>query len=203
MSLILASASPRRRDLLAQIGMIPDHIFPCDIDEAVHKAEQPAIYAERMAIEKAHAARALIQKAKHPDGVILAADTVVALGRRILPKAETDQDVAACLRLLSGRRHQVISALAVLAPGDAMPIRRVVSTKVQVKRLSNDDIAWYLSTGEGIGKAGGYGIQGSAAGFIRSISGSYTAVVGLPLFETRQVLMGLGLVTPRITTEPT
>ena len=195
MSLILASASPRRRDLLAQIGVIPDKILVCDIDETPGKSEQPTVYAKRMALEKAQAAQAQLSQDNSVTAAILAADTVVAIGRRILPKAETDQEVEACLRLLSGRSHRVISALTIIPPKRDKPVNRLVSTKVQMKRLSDEDIAWYIASGEGIGKAGGYGIQGCAAAFIREMSGSYTAVVGLPLFETRQILTGLGLLS--------
>lgn len=182
--LVLASASPRRLDLLRQMSITPDAVVPADIDESARKGELPLVYAQRIAAEKAAAIRPL-----HPDAVILSADTVVACGRRILPKAETEQQARECLALLSGRRHRVISAVSVI---DAAGIQRTrpVTSIVKFKRLSDADIAQYILSGEWQGKAGGYAIQGLAAGFIPFISGSYTAIVGLPLAETMQMLKG-------------
>ena len=182
--LILASASPRRRDLLAQIGVAPDDVRPADIDETPRKAELPRHYALRMAQEKAAAAA-------DPAALVLAGDTVVAAGRRILPKTENEAEARACLALLSGRRHRVLSAVALAAPG--APIRvRLSETAVRFKRLSDEEIAAYLASGEWQGKAGGYAIQGAAAGLIDWIQGSYSGVVGLPLYETRALLKAAG-----------
>ena len=186
--LILASASPRRLTLLAQIGVRPDAIHPTDIDETPHPDEAPRPHAERLAREKALAAA-------EPGSFILAADTVVALGRRILPKAETAAEVRACLGRLSGRRHHVYTAVALLAP-DGRLTARLVDTVVGFARLTAAQIAFYAETGEGEGKAGGYAIQGQAASFIRFLSGSYSGVVGLPLFETAQLLRGPGWLRP-------
>lgn len=184
MRLVLASASPRRRDLLAQIGIHPDAICPADIDETPLKAELPRPYAERMGREKALAV--------HLSGqYTLAGDTVVALGRRILPKAETDLEVEACLRLLSGRAHRVLTSLVVIGPDDKM-IERLSDTRVILKRLSDEEIVAYLKSGEGLGKAGGYGIQGRAGAFVKHLSGSYTGVMGLPVHEAANALTGLG-----------
>lgn len=183
---VLASASPRRLDLLGQIGLKPDHVSPADIDETPKKGELPAAYAERVAWEKAHAvARA------YPEAYILAADTVVASGRRILPKAESEADARQCLGHLSGRRHQVIGAIRLIAPGGETR-SRIASTKVTFKRLTREEIATYIASGEWHGKAGGYAIQGLAAIFIRFLSGSYSNVVGLDLYETHALLAGFG-----------
>lgn len=184
--LVLASASPRRRDLLAQIGITPALCVPTDIDESAAKGERPLTYAQRMAREKAEAAAP-----SHPGHIILTADTVVALGRRILPKAETDSEVAECLRRLSGRRHRVISAVAV-ADADGRIRERHALSIVTFDHLSPAAIAGYVRSGEGIGKAGGYAIQGCAAKFVRFISGSYTGIVGLPLRETAALLRSSG-----------
>ncbi|MEM9054855.1 MAG: nucleoside triphosphate pyrophosphatase [Pseudomonadota bacterium] len=184
MRLVLASASPRRRQLLAQVGIVPDEIAPADIDETPIKTELPRPYAERMGREKAMAV--------HKDGQFtLAGDTVVALGRRILPKAETDVEVEACLRLLSGRAHRVLTSLVVMAP-DGRKVERLNDTRVLLKRLSDEEIGAYLASGEGIGKAGGYAIQGLAGAYIKHISGSYTGVMGLPVYEAVNALTGLG-----------
>jgi septum formation protein len=185
--LILASSSPRRLDLLTQIGFPPDLVDPADIDETPQKDETPMRHAERLAIEKA-----LVVAARHPDDFVLAADTVVACGRRILPKAEDEATARRCLDLLSGRRHRVHGGLALIAPGGGRSVRRV-ETAVIFKRMSAEEIAWYLGTGEWHGKAGGYAIQGLAAAFIREIVGSYSNVVGLSLFETAQMLTGRGV----------
>lgn len=189
-TLILASASPRRLALLAQIGVVPDRTVPADIDEAVRAKELPRPHALRIAIEKAQA----VHKRLSGNGrnVILAADTVVACGRRILPKAEDDATVTKCLTLLSGRRHSVITAIA-LIDAAAKLRTRIIETKVAFRKLEPDEIARYASSREGLGKAGGYAIQGRAAVFVRSIGGSYTNVVGLPLTETYHLLKTCGI----------
>ncbi|MDR3498222.1 MAG: Maf family nucleotide pyrophosphatase [Parvibaculum sp.] len=184
--LILASASPRRLALLAQIGVVPDEVRAADLDETPAKGELPRAHALRLAREKAAAIAAT-----EPAALVLAADTVVACGRRILPKAETDADIRACLTLLSGRAHRVYTAVALMAPGGATH-ERVSETRVVFKRLSNAEIDAYIAGGEGLGKAGGYAIQGHAAAFIRLLTGSYSGVVGLPLFEVASLLGGLG-----------
>ena len=181
--LILASASPRRRDLLAQIGIVPDAICPTDIDETRHRDESPRALAERLAREKAAAC---------PEaGFVLAADTVVALGQRNLEKAADAEEAEAFLRLLSGRAHQCITGIAVKAP-DGRVNSRTVMARVKMKRLTDQEIAAYIASEEWRGKAGGYGIQGMAGAFITHISGSYTTIVGLPLYETKSLLEGLG-----------
>ena len=182
--LVLASASPRRLELLARLGVIPEEVIGADIDEAPAKAELPLVYARRMAAEKA---AAVIR----PGAVVLAADTVVAAGRRILPKADTTEQAAQCLRLLSGRRHRVHSAVTVV-DGDGQARHRVSTSVVAFKQLSDAELAAYLDSGEWRGKAGGYAIQGRAEGLIRQISGSYSGVVGLPLYETRALLRAAG-----------
>lgn len=187
-SLILASASPRRLQLLAQIGVTPDAIVPADIDETPYDGELPKNYVVRMAQEKAFAIAAV-----HPEALILAADTVVACGKRILPKAESEAQARSCLQLLSGRRHRVHTAFCLMQEGIKPAIRRV-ETMVQFKQLRCDDIAWYLSTGEWEGKAGGYAIQGAAQALIKQMQGSYSAVVGLPLSEVRQALQAKQLI---------
>jgi septum formation protein len=184
--LVLASASPRRLDLLRQVGIEPDRVDPSDIDETPRSKETPRLLALRLARAKAHAAAS-----RHPGAFIVAADTVVAVGRRVLPKAETEAEARACLELLSGRNHRVETAVAVQAPDGRVAVR-LVETKVQVKRLTEAEIGAYLACGEWRGKAGGYAIQGRAAGFIIALSGSYSAVVGLPLYETLCLLEGLG-----------
>jgi len=184
--LVLASASPRRLDLLAQIGVVPDAVDPAEIDEMPDKAEQPHLYAARMAAEKAQAVAA-----RHPGRLILSGDTVVAAGRRILPKTETETEARACLDILSGRRHRVLSAVTLIdAKGQA---RHKLSTSiVTFKRLHPEEVAAYLASGEWRGKAGGYAIQGQAAGLIRALQGSHSGVVGLPLYETRALLRAAG-----------
>lgn len=185
-SLVLASSSPRRLDLLAQIGVTPARIQSPDIDETPHKAELPRVYAARMAAEKA----AAISRA---DGeIVLAGDTTVAAGRRIFPQAQSEAEVAQFLSLLSGRRHRVYAAIAIIGL-DSTVRHRVALSQVRFKRLSQAEIADYAASGEGIGKAAGYAIQGRAAGLIDFISGSYTGVVGLPLYETRALLKAAGL----------
>jgi septum formation protein len=183
-SLILASASPRRLALLAQAGIVPVRVIAPEVDETPKKDESPRAYALRLAKAKAE-----VVAARETGGLVLAADTVVALGRRILPKAETDKEVERCLKLLSGRRHMVMTALALAAPGRKIRTR-IVTTRVAFKRLTADEVAAYLASGEGIGKAGGYAIQGRADAFVRSINGSYSNVVGLPLFEAVGMLGG-------------
>jgi septum formation protein len=183
--LILASASPRRLDLLARIGVVPDAVRPADIDETPAKAERPADYAARMADEKAAVVAAI-----EPDALILAADTVVAAGRRILPKTETEAEARAALGLLSGRRHRVFSAVTVICGGQTR--RRLSTTIVAFKRIHPEELDAYLASEEWRGKAGGYAIQGRAEALVRMISGSHSGVVGLPLFETRALLRGAG-----------
>jgi septum formation protein len=184
--LVLASASPRRRDLLAQIGIVPDAVDPADLDETPRPREMPRPHAARLAAEKAAAVAA-----RHADALVLAADTVVACGRRILPKAEEPGEARRCLRMLSGRAHRVYGGVCILAPGGAAR-HRLVQTVVRFKRLDEAEIEDYLAAGEWQGKAGGYAIQGRAAAFVRAINGSYSNVVGLPLFEVAQMLKGLG-----------
>ncbi|MBI1238754.1 MAG: septum formation protein Maf [Alphaproteobacteria bacterium] len=190
--LVLASASPRRRDLLAQIAVTPDRVLAPAIDETPKKAELPRAYAIRMAGGKRAAALGAWRAEGGDAGaLILAADTVVACGRRILPKAENEREVRDCLALLSGRRHQVMTAIA-LAAGGNMPAVRVVLARVTLKRLSDREIAAYAASGEGIGKAGGYAIQGRAGAFVKAINGSCSAIVGLPLLETAALLAAHG-----------
>lgn len=189
-ALILASASPRRRDLLAQMGIVPDQIEPADLDETPHKNELPRPYALRIAAEKAAAVRV-----RFPDGIILAADTVVACGRRILPKTENADEARHCLELLSGRAHQVMTAIAVSTP-ERSTHTKIVLTRVKLKRLTAAEIEGYIASGEWRGKAGGYGIQGRAGALVSGLSGSYTGVVGLPVFETRNLLEGAGYAVP-------
>jgi nucleoside triphosphate pyrophosphatase len=184
--LVLASASPRRLDLLRQIGIVPDEIDPADLDETPLKDELPAAHVVRLAAAKAERVQP-----RHPGAFILAADTVVACGRRILPKAEDAATARACLMLLSGRRHRVYGGMALVTPSGEMAIRRVVS-RVAFKRLSAPELEAYLASGEWQGKAGAYAIQGCAAALISWISGSYSNVVGLPLFEVAQLLAGRG-----------
>jgi septum formation protein len=184
--LVLASASPRRLDLLAQVGVAPDRVDPADIDETPLRDETPRRHALRLAVEKARAVAP-----RSPGAIVLAADTVVAVGRRILPKAETPEQAAYCLKLLSGRNHKVLTGVAAIAP-DGREASRLVETRVQFKHLSAQEQADYLAGGEWTGKAGGYGVQGVAGGFIIDLHGSYTSVVGLPLYETLNLLTGLG-----------
>jgi septum formation protein len=184
--LVLASASPRRLELLRQIGIEPDAVDPADIDEGVRKHELPLDYAQRLALAKAVAVRE-----RQPESYILAADTVVACGRRILPKAEDRETARRCLALLSGRRHRVLGAVVVIAP-DGRRAGRLVRTIVTFQRLPEHRIAAYLDGGEWKDKAGGYAIQGHAAAFVSSLNGSYSNVVGLPLHESANLLGGLG-----------
>ena len=184
--LILSSASPRRLELLRQIGIRPDLVVPAEIDETPLRGELPAAYAKRVA-----AAKAAAVAARHPGAFVLAADTVVACGRRILPKAEDEATARSCLTLLSGRRHRVLGAVELAAP-DGRRSRRLVTTAVRFSRLTDEEIAGYLASGEWQGKAGGYAIQGRAAAFVPAVTGSYSNVVGLPLAETAAMLRGLG-----------
>ena len=185
-ALVLASASPRRRDLLAQIGLIPDAVRAAEIDETPLKNELPRDLAQRLA-----KAKALAVAAAAGGDFVLAADTVVARGRRILPKTETEAEARACLTLLSGAAHRVYTAVVAVAPG-GRSAARLVETRVRFKRLSPQDIAGYLASGEWRGKAGGYAVQGLAGRFVIALHGSYSAVVGLPLYETASLLEGLG-----------
>ena len=190
--LILASASPRRLALLNQIGIEPEHLVPAHIDETPEKNELPRKLAQRLADQKALAAQHKAKAAGIADNaLVLAGDTVVAVGRRILPKAETMEEANDCLRLLSGRNHRVFTALSMLTPSGAMR-RRLVETRLRFKRLSNKEIESYLASAEWRDKAGGYAIQGIAGAFVIKLVGSYSAVVGLPLNETVSLLAGEG-----------
>ena len=180
--LILASASPRRLDLLRQVGLEPAKIDPADIDETARPRELPRGYALRMAEAKLAAVAS-----RHPGAIVLAADSVVVCGRRILPKAEVETEARACLKLLSGRRHRVMGGVAAVGPAGRVRTR-LVETVVRFKRLEQAEIDAYVESGEWRGKAGGYAIQGRAAAFVDFISGSYSNVVGLPLFETVALL---------------
>jgi septum formation protein len=190
--LILASASPRRLALLNQIGIEPEHLVPAHVDETPEKNELPRKLAQRLADQKAvtaqHKARTM---GTADNAIVLSADTVVAVGRRILPKAETMEEASQCLRLLSGRSHRVYTAVTLLTPSGSMR-RRLVESRLRFKRLSNRELESYLASAEWRDKAGGYAIQGIAGAFVMKLSGSYTAVVGLPLFETVGLLAGEG-----------
>lgn len=187
-SLVLASASPRRLALLAQIGITPDQVRPADLDETPRPRELPRDFAVRLA-------RAKAQAAATPGSFVLAADTVISVGRRILPKAADANEVRACLALLSGRRHHAITAVTLVSPDDSAS-ERVVDTAVAFARLHPSQVESYADAGEGVGKAGGYAIQGRAAAFVRELIGSYSGVVGLPLFEVAQLLRGRGYPVP-------
>ncbi len=190
--LILASGSPRRLDLLKQIGIEPDRLMPMDVDETPKRAEHPRSLARRLSGEKAAASLAAIKGDPAWQGsFILAADTVVAVGRRILGKAEFSDDARASLHLLSGRSHWVYTGVCVVTPSGQYR-QKVVETKVRFKRLSRKEIDTYVASSQWQGKAGAYGIQGIAGVFVQKMSGSYTNVVGLPLFETAQMLAGEG-----------
>jgi len=184
--LLLASSSPRRVDLLNQIGVVPDRIVPANIDETPLGAELPRQLVARLSTSKA-----ISVSEKNLGSFVLGADTIVACGRRTLPKAETLEQARIFLELLSGRRHRVISGLAIVSP-EGKVYKRTVETHVTFKRLSLEDLDLYLASGEWRDKAGAYAIQGLAAKFIRAINGSYSNVVGLPLFETSQLLEGIG-----------
>ncbi len=191
MRLVLASASPRRLQLLAQIGVTPDEVIAADLDESMLKDETPRQLAVRLSVAKAQAVAS-----QRPDSFVLAADTVVCVGRRLLDKALTDDDVKSCLHLLSGRGHRVITGVCVIAPrngeGGGRLSSRAVETRLRTKVLSQAEIEAYVASGEGIGKAGGYGIQGRAGAFIIDLIGSFTGVVGLPVYETQSLLTGAG-----------
>lgn len=184
--LILASASPRRLSLLAQIGVTPDDVIAADADETALPGELAHIYVERVALAKAS-----VVSAKAPGALVLAADTAVACGRRILPKAEDEADARRCLELMSGRAHRVYTGLVLSGPGNERR-RRVVETRVKVALLETRDIDAYIASGEWRGKAGGYAIQGLFAKHVISIIGSYSNIVGLPLHETANLLKGAG-----------
>jgi septum formation protein len=186
MRLVLASASPRRLELLARIGVAPDAVIPADVDESVPRGELPRVHALRLAREKAHGVAR-----QEPDALVLAADTVVAVGRRILPKVEDDETLRECMRLLSGRRHRVLTGVALAIPGGGIR-ERLVATMIAMKRLSDEEIAYYAAHGEWRGKAGGYALQGYGEVYVRHIAGSYSNVVGLPLAETRVLLKSAG-----------
>ncbi len=198
--LALASASPRRLALLEQIGLRPDDVVPADIDETPLRKERPRQLAVRLATAKGRAARERLSAmggiTPAWNGFVLSADTVVAAGRRILPKAETAEQARACLDLLSGRAHDVLTAVAVLAP-DGREATRLVESRVTFKRLSHVEVEGYVASGEWEGKAGGYAIQGLAGAFVTNIAGSYSAIVGLPLYETAGLLEGLGHTSAR------
>jgi septum formation protein len=185
--LVLASASPRRLDLLARIGVVPDEVDPADIDEAVLKGELPRDHARRLAREKA-----LAVALRHPGLIVLAADTVVHAGRRILPKAEDETTARQCLELLSGRRHRVLTAVAVVDVNRKLR-ERLSESLVTLKPLTTKEIGAYVASGEWRGKAGGYALQSYAEAFCRDFRGSHSGVVGLPLHETRNLLMASGL----------
>ncbi len=189
-SFVLASASPRRVELLAQIGITADSIDPADIDETPHNGEIPRQYAKRMAVEKAQAVAG-----KHKGALLLAADTVVACGRRILQKADDEAEARQFLKLLSGRKHKVITGLALILPDGRLLTKTVVSS-VTFRQLGSDDITQYVNSGEWRGKAGGYAIQGLAAAYVRALSGSYSNVVGLPLYEVAGWLKAHGTTLP-------
>jgi septum formation protein len=185
-SLVLASASPRRLELLRQAGIEPDRVDPAEVDETPRRDELPRRLALRLAQAKAAATAA-----RAADAYVLGSDTVVSVGRRILPKAETEHEARACLALLSGRAHRVATGVCVIAPGGGRA-SRVVETRLHVKRLTPGEIDAYVASGEWRGKAGGYAIQGRAGAFILDLAGSYSGVVGLPLYETMALLQGLG-----------
>lgn len=185
---VLASASPRRRELLTRLGLPPDRIIAADLDETPLPHEAPQALALRLAAGKAAAVRAGLAET----AFILAADTVVACGNRILPKTETEAEARRCLALLSGRRHQVLTGLSLIRP-DGEQRSRVAASTVTFKRLERGEIDWYIASGEWQGKAGGYAIQGKAEALVRALAGSHSNVVGLPLYETRALLVGNGL----------
>lgn len=190
--LVLASASPRRLALLQQIGFEPDALIPADLDETPKKNELPRALALRLASEKVHAAAVTAaEREGYSDCYTIAADTVVCVGRRILPKCEIVEEAGACLRLLSGRTHRVYTGIALITPKGSER-RRLVETRLRFKRLSGAEIEAYLASGEWRGKAGGYAIQGLAGAFAVKLVGSYSSVVGLPLYETMSLLAGEG-----------
>ena len=190
--LVLASGSPRRLALLEQIGIKPDYLLPADVDETPQKNETPRTLATRLARIKAEATRSKVETDdEYADALVLAADTVVAVGRRALPKAELSDEVEYCLRLLSGRAHRVYTGICLISPGGGVR-QKLVETRVRFKRLSNEEIEDYIASGEWRGKAGGYAIQGLAGSFVVKLVGSYPNVVGLPLYEVANLLGGAG-----------
>jgi septum formation protein len=190
--LVLASASPRRIELLQQAGIEPDRLIPTDVDETPLKAEHPRSLAKRLSRVKAERALETLRREKETEGTfIVAADTVVAVGRRILPKAEVSDEASNCLRLLSGRSHRVYTGISVVTPSGKLR-QKLVETRVRFKRLSREDLDAYLASGEWRGKAGGYAIQGLAGTFVVKLIGSYTNVVGLPLYELVGLLTAEG-----------
>ena len=190
--LVLASGSPRRIELLQQAGIEPDHLFPAEVDETPLKAEHPRSLAKRLALAKAEKAYAALRAEPDFSGsYILAADTVVAVGRRILPKAEVIEEATNCLGLLSGRSHRVYTGVCLVTPSGKFR-QKLVESRVRFKRLSREDMESYIASGEWRGKAGGYAIQGLAGAFVVKLAGSYTGVVGLPLYETTTLLSGEG-----------
>ena len=191
MKLILASSSPRRRDLLKSIGMEDFEVVPAHLDETPRKKELPKDLSQRLALEKA---QKVFKEQKGSPAFVLAADTVVACGRRIVPAPESLEEARACLDLLSGKSHRVYTALCLISPEERV-WRRLVETRVCFKRLESLEKEAYAQSQEGFGKAGGYAIQGFAGSFIKQINGSYSGILGLPLFETRNLLMGVGVIS--------
>lgn len=189
--LVLASGSPRRLALLEQIGIVPEHLFPAELDETPDEGETPVALAVRLARRKAEVARERFHGEARVRPYVLGADTVVATGRRVLPKAETSEEARDCLERLSGRGHRVITAVCLIAPSGRVREKKV-ETRVRFKRLSRAEIEAYIASGEWKGKAGGYAIQGRAAAFVIDIVGSHYGVVGLPLYETALLLAGEG-----------
>ena len=193
--LVLASGSPRRLELLQQVGIEPERLLPADLDETPERAEHPRSLAQRLSKAKAEASALTLNRIAERDGrYILAADTVVSVGRKVMPKAELVEDAIANLRTLSGRTHRVYTGLCLLTP-EGRVRQRLVESRVRFKRLSRQDIDRYIASGEWRGKAGGYAIQGLAGGFVVRLIGSYTNVVGLPLYETLSLLEGEGFVS--------
>ena len=197
--LILASSSPRRLELLTQIGFKPDVVVGADIDETPKKSEKPTDYAARLGKEKA-----AVVAAKYDDGIIIAADTMVALGRRIIGKAESPAGAIKDLTLMQGRSHRVYTGMSIIKKQGgkiAQTSNKLVCTKVKFKRMSADEIKWYVNTGEWEGKSGSFTLMGIASGFIEEVSGSHTNIVGLPLCEARNVLIGMGMF-PKLAEKP-
>jgi septum formation protein len=188
--LVLASASPRRLDLLRQIGLRPDAVEAAEVDETPLKDETPRLLATRLAVAKADRVAA-----RNAGSHVLGADTVVALGRRVLPKAESEAEVRECLELLSGRAHRVLTGICAIGP-DGRRVGRLVESRLHFKRLTRGEVDGYVGCGEGLGKAGGYAIQGRAGAFVIALQGSYSGVVGLPLYEVANLLSGLGYRLP-------
>jgi len=193
--LVLASGSPRRLELLQQIGIEPERLLPTEIDETPERAEHPRALAKRLAGAKARAAADALAARGDAGRFVLGADTVVAVGRQVVPKAEIEEDAVANLRFLSGRTHRVFTGIALVAPNGRLR-QRLVESRLRFKRLSRDEIDRYVAGGEWRGKAGGYAIQGQAGAFVVRLVGSYTNVVGLPLYETLSLLTGDGFVVP-------